>query len=430
MSGPKTSRYTLTAEQQRILAEQRELERRKAVAFESIKQNKDKLVEIGSLFSSEKQISNELLNRTGSDNGFANKLRELDAILVTAAQVPESIDNKDVSTLENIASSTLESCKKAEIIVKDLSKIAAQNEVVLRLKLNYTVAQGFVTSFADIEKQKNDSIEAVKEKAVLELVELKKNICLTDELIAEINDTVNELDKIDTETFIKNYIALTVSPLVKRCKRFIDEYKACYEEFEELYAEYITLCDLYFYVAQEFTCCNESIEVLKSEIERIRTTADVDDEQAYISECLDEVMEEMGYSVIGSREVTKKNGKHFRNELYTYGEGTAVNVTYSSDGKIAMELGGIDTTDRLPDAQETSVLCESMECFCDDFKEIEKRLLAKGVILASRISMLPPSAEYAQIINTTDYQISGKVDKLQAKKKRQNIKTERKQSTL
>lgn len=430
MSGPKTSRYTLTAEQQRILAEQREIERRKAVALESIKQNKDKLVKMSSLFSSEKQISNELLNRTGSDNGFANKLRELDAVLATAVRATEGIDDKDVSILENIAISTVENYKKAENIVKDLYKVAAQNEVVLRLKLNDTVSQGFVTSFADIEKQKGDSIETVKEKAVVELIELKKNICLTDELIAEINDAVNKLDKIDNETFIKNYIALTVSPLVKRCKCFIDEYKMCYEEFEELYAEYIALCDLYFYVAQEFICCNESIEVLKSEIERIKTTADVDDEQAYISECLDEVMEEMGYSVIGSREVTKKNGKHFRNELYTYGEGTAVNVTYSSDGKIAMELGGVDTTDRLPDAQETSVLCESMECFCDDFKEIEKRLLAKGVILASRISMLPPSAEYAQIINTTDYQMSGNVDKLQAKKKRQNMKTERKQSTL
>ena len=73
MSGPKTSRYTLTAEQQRILAEQREIERKKAVALESIKQNKDKLVKMSSLFSSEKQISNELLNRTGSDNGFANQ---------------------------------------------------------------------------------------------------------------------------------------------------------------------------------------------------------------------------------------------------------------------------------------------------------------------------------------------------------------------
>ena len=129
-------------------------------------------------------------------------------------------------------------------------------------------------------------------------------------------------------------------------------------------------------------------------------------------------MEEMGYTVIGSREVTKKNGKHFRNELYTYGEGTAVNVTYSSDGKIAMELGGVDATDRLPNDHETVVLCESMEQFCDDFKEIEKRLFAKGIVLADRISLLSPSAEYAQIINTTDYNMTEKAETLQTKKQR------------
>ena len=136
------------------------------------------------------------------------------------------------------------------------------------------------------------------------------------------------------------------------------------------------------------------------------------------SEKLCGMMEEMGYTVIGSREVTKKNGKRFRNELYTYGEGTAVNVTYSSDGKIAMELGGIDATDRLPDSHETAVLCESMENFCEDFKEIEKRLLAKGVVLADRISLLPPSAEYAQIINTADYRMTEKAETLQTKKQR------------
>lgn len=37
MSGPKTSRYTLTPEQRRILAEQRKIERRKAGAIEYTK---------------------------------------------------------------------------------------------------------------------------------------------------------------------------------------------------------------------------------------------------------------------------------------------------------------------------------------------------------------------------------------------------------
>ena len=129
----------------------------------------------------------------------------------------------------------------------------------------------------------------------------------------------------------------------------------------------------------------------------------------------------MGYAVLGSREFTKKNGRHFRNELYTYGDGTAVNVTYSSDGRIAMELGGVDTADRLPDERETSLLCDSMERFCDDFKEIEERLLVKGVVLKERLSLLPPSPEYAQIINVSDYETKREAETIQAQKQRKTM---------
>ena len=83
-----------------------------------------------------------------------------------------------------------------------------------------------------------------------------------------------------------------------------------------------------------------------------------------------------------------------------------------------MELGGLDTTDRLPDAHETARLVGSMERFCSDFPEIERRLAARGVVLAQRISMLPVSPEYAQIINTTDYEMTAKAETLQAKKQR------------
>ena len=83
-----------------------------------------------------------------------------------------------------------------------------------------------------------------------------------------------------------------------------------------------------------------------------------------------------------------------------------------------MELGGIDTSDRLPDDRETSLLCDSMERFCGDFKEIEKRLLAKGVILAERISLLPPGEEYAQIINISDYETKGEAQMLRAERRR------------
>lgn len=418
MSGPKSSRYTLTPEQRRILAEQRAIERRKSVASENIRRNNKRLLQIGSMFSSAKDVSGELLSRCGNDGGFASKLLELENVIAPIAPIISKMNNDDVNSLENTSKEVAASLAKAEKIATELSVISAKNEMALHASLSADIDKGFRTSFADIQTVSQTTISESKSKIRSQLIEMKNNQNLPKEIVGELDATLSKIDSIDNETFLKNYSSVTVSPLLKRCRQYLNEYEACNEEFEKLYAEYIALCDLYFYVAQEYPCCNTSIEDLKTEIKRIKDTVDADDEQAYISDCLDEAMEEMGYTVIGSREVTKKNGKHFRNELYTYGEGTAVNVTYSSDGKIAMELGGIDATDRLPDDHETSVLCESMEQFCDDFKEIEKRLLAKGVVLANRISLLPPSAEYAQIINIGDYQMTEKAEKLQAKKQR------------
>lgn len=418
MSGPKSSRYTLTPEQRRILAEQRAIERRKSVALENIRRNNKRLLQIGSMFSSAKGVSGELLSRCGNDGGFSSILLELENVIAPIAPIIAKTNNDDVNSLESTSKEVAASLVKAEKIASELSAISAKNEIGLHTSLSADIDKGFSTSFADIQNVSQTTISESKSKIRSQLIELKNIPNLLKELVGELDATLSKIDSIDNEAFLKNYSSVTVSPLLKRCRQYLNEYEACHEQFEILYAEYIALCDMYFYVAQEYPCCNASIELLKAEIKRIKDTVDADDEQAYISDCLDEVMEEMGYTVIGSREVTKKNGKHFRNELYTYGEGTAVNVTYSSDGKIAMELGGIDATDRLPNDHETSVLCESMEHFCDDFKEIEKRLLAKGVVLADRISLLPPSAEYAQIINTTDYNMTEKAETLQTKKQR------------
>jgi len=421
MSGPKTSRYTLTPEQRRILAEQRKIERRKAVASESIKRNSKRLVQIGNMFSSERQVSAEILSRIGNDGGFVKKIEELEAAWTSTAQVASKINTDDVDSLESTAKMVSESLVKAEKTAAELSAIAKQNELKLQNNLNDAIDQGFSTSFAEIRNTDMVSLDENRDAIRAQLLKMKSATILPFELKADLESALNGLDIIQDERFLKNYSSLTASPLLKRCRQYLYEYENCHEEFESLYAEYLALCNLQYYVPQEYSCSIDSIEILKSEIRRIEASTEENDEQAYISECLDEVMEEMGYSVLGSRKVSKKNGKHFRNELYTYGEGTAVNVTYSSDGRIAMELGGIDSTDRLPDEQETSVLCDSMEQFCTDFKEIEKRLLAKGVILADRISMLPPGAEYAQIINTSDYEMSGKTESIHTRKQQKTI---------
>lgn len=417
MSGPKTSRYTLTPEQRRILVEQRKIERRKAVASENIKRNSKRLMQMGVMFTSDKQVAAELMQRLGNDGGFTKAIDELQNIIALVTPMVNRTNNDNVDELERTSKSVDEVLLKAEKITQELTRIAVKNENELKGTLQTEIDKGFSTSFADIEPTK-PPVDDKKEEYRLQLLQMKKNGILPVSLRNEIEIVLGNLDEISDLAFIRNFVALSVTPVIKKCKNYISEYEECHVEFEKLYLEYIALCDLYYYVAQEYVCSKVAIETLRTEIKRIKEAVAEDDEQTYISECLDEVMEEMGYSVIGSREVTKKNGKHFRNELYTYGEGTAVNVTYSSDGRIAMELGGIDSFDRLPNEHETERLCDSMEQFCTDFKEIEKKLLAKGVVLAERISLLPPNAEYAQIINIADYEMTAEAEKLQTKKQR------------
>lgn len=150
------------------------------------------------------------------------------------------------------------------------------------------------------------------------------------------------------------------------------------------------------------------------------------DEQEYISRTIDEVMLEMGYDLIGDRTVTKRSGRQFHSELFTFSEGTAVNITRSSSGQITMELAGLDSSDRQPTDDESDVLCAEMESFCGAFSEFEKRLAKKGVI-SKHISILPPTSEYAQIINVNDYELSGNADytELKANKKTGTEKAKR-----
>ncbi|MBD5497256.1 MAG: hypothetical protein HDR11_05750 [Lachnospiraceae bacterium] len=394
------------------------MEQRKAVASENIQRNHKRLLQLGNMFSSEKQVSAELIKRVRNDGGFSKKMNELELLITPIAPMIAGTDNNDVSALEKTAEAVSECVARADKIVRELSDIAVQNEMRLRELLDAAIDRGFSESFADVRPAAQTFVGDTKRKMREQLLQMKKKSVLPTEMTEEIGNVLSRIDEIQDEDFLKNFLALTVSPLIKECGRFLAEYEECHEEFEKLYSEYIALCELYCYIAQEYSCDAVSIQSLKTEIQRIKETSAKEDEQAYISECMDEVMEEMGYTVLGRREVTKKSGRHFHNKLYTYGEGTAVNVTYSSDGKIAMELGGIDVADRLPDERETALLCDSMERFCDDFNEMEKRLLAKGVIPADRISMLPPSAEYAQIINTSDYEMKGEVEKFKVRKQR------------
>ena len=279
----------------------------------------------------------------------------------------------------------------------------------------------------DGDKAPDTDLSKKKDETHKLLSELLNDGPYPDDLAAEIKNAVSSLEKIADMNYLNNFCSITVSMLIKKADEAKKKEKQRRAEFEELLARYESLCEMAEEKAKPFPYSDESFTALSSEIERLEMLLVRIQEQTYISECVDEVMADMGYDLIGSREVRKKSGKRFRSELFTFNEGTAVNVTFSSDGHISMELGGLARTDRIPSEEEAEILTHDMESFCGEFAEFEKRMLAKGIVVGKRISISPPTAEHASIINVSDYNISDstQISEINAPAKRHKQKTKK-----
>ena len=279
-----------------------------------------------------------------------------------------------------------------------------------------------VTSFDfDVPDDAPDtSFEDKKSALRKELSELLKDESLSKEILLEVRQALSSLQKISDIEYLKTFDSVTVMGLFKKIDSFKHEQEQKVEAFGELLARYQALCSMAGEEPKSYSYSEESVSELATEIEHLELTLVKQQEQAYIAESVDEVMAEMGYDLIGSREVRKRSGKRFRNELFSFNEGTAVNVTFSPDGQISMELGGLAREDRIPSSEETEVLTRDMETFCGEFAEFERRLRAKGIIVGDRVALSPPTAEYAAIINVNDYDIaeSTQISVMNAREKR------------
>lgn len=394
MSGPKTSEYTVTAEVRRRLLEQAKLEQqrqlekqrlaeRKRRKLAELKEIKSLLVQISALPNTLEEICNIARiqkDMYGGDSQFLHKVELLKRDITVEVEKNSNLD----LTLERLLE-----IKKHLLIVKesyasriyDLKNEGARIRKELSDNLEKDIDNGFNIN---IQKYEENILEQVQESQVdfsLELMNKKHELLALSEncsgiLKSKISNAIKCLEEIHDYAFFQNFKNITVSRIKKEYEKEQLQLQRRFIE-EQLYQK----------------------------------------EQTYIADTIDEVMEEMGYDLIGSREVTKKSGKRFHDELYTFSEGTAVNIRYDNQGKIAMELGGIDSTDRLPSSSEASRLEDEMIAFCDKFTEFEKRLAARGIVCKNRVSHLPPKAEYAQIINTSDYNIKTDVETFKAERR-------------
>lgn len=415
MSGPKTSRYTLTAAQRRALQEQRRRELEEQRRRERISKAKSKLALLSAKTYGLSNITEEALDqarllneRTGSDNGFAvlkNQLSENTGNLV--ASIEKANESDSVELLE-------QAVREAQQAFDDLSKLRgkldgliSKNKQQLHKDIMNSLDSVADVDFSKIQSPAERQLEQRKDEIANNLSNLLSPIH-NDELHDSIEKALKHLDEIDNPDFLSNFNAMTVAPLEKKCREYTALRQQIGDEYDDLMIRYTVLCKEQKIIPQNIAFERSAVEKLDSLITELEKAADSADEQSYISRCIDEVMEDMGYKLVGNRSVTKKSGRHFRNELYSFSEGTAVNVTYSDNGNITMELGGVDTKDRMPDTLETERLTEDMGSFCGQYREFERRLAEKGVV-SNHISLLPPEPVYAQVINVSDYDMTDNI---------------------
>lgn len=428
MSGPKISVYELSGWGKKIVFGQMRCEQQSVLCAQQIQE----LIHQALAYSGELQKQMSLLDiferRGESTSGQREELLKLLKRLETETdQVRSTLraNMPQISVKYRITEEALEEKKQ------DLAKLRALRKQIQKLRedideavgnandagsvvsesIQHSIAEdlgGYVSFDLSPEDDIPDtSFEDSKAGLQIELTVLLRDPELSPEIIAEIKKAIISLDKIHQIEYLHSFDSVTVKNIFKKIDAYKHELEKKQAEFNEAYSRYKMLCSMAKETAATFEYSEEAFTEMEEEIERLEIAIVRMQEQDYVSECVDQVMTEMGYDLIGSREVVKKKtGKRFRNELFTFNEGTAVNVTYSSDGQISMELGGIAREDRIPSPEETEMLTQDMQTFCGEFAEFERRLKAKGVVINRRIALSPPSAEYAAIINVSDYDVS------------------------
>ena len=435
MSSYIYGRYVLSATEEAALRRAREEqlrreaeERKKRALLDEIRSIKEKYRYSDDIFSEASRSAKELAALFGTDDGWKELKEQFES---TQRELERAVSKATMEMTSDVLQTIKEQCNsisaRSVSLKRSLEKKAGTVEESFRAKSGEKIADAFqrdisfhVESRADKRKREQEEAEnACAEENLKRLFSLK-NLEVSAELEEKITASIAAVADVLCDA--KTYREIGVIPLEKECREYLEKQSRYKERYAELYPDYQALCEYLGEEAEQFTATKVCMEQLEKETERLGELAAQADRNAYISRNIDEVMEELGYPVIGHREVQKKSGKRYSAELFRFEDGTAVNVTRTPDGSVSMEIGALDTEDRTPGEHEAEELCPVMEHFCDRYKEIEKKLAERGILIGGEGKVLPPTREYAQVINASEYETIETAGETERKKQHSAVK--------
>lgn len=123
-------------------------------------------------------------------------------------------------------------------------------------------------------------------------------------------------------------------------------------------------------------------------------------ERAEIAHAVDATMAAMGYSLIGSKDASAEGTV----KLYSFSNGTGIQVIHRADGIIRMKVVGLATPGHALDAADQAYLLTQQQDFCNAYESIVDALDKQGIRqVKGTVRALPPSAQFSQCVDVLEY---------------------------
>ena len=337
----------------------------------------------------------------------------------------QSVRGKSVAQLTAIARSCAAKAANMKTQVRRLTLVREDLEAAIKEEVfRDGIRTSFYIPFANLHNRVG--AEKIIEK-INDALRGVSSLILSDALLEQLHSLKAKASEITDASYLSNFYQLVICPFVDACTQYDGFYNAHFAEFEEYKTTYEILCSELGLVPQQMAFSAEAITFYQAQTVVLQEILINRHARELVMKTVNEVMAEMGYDMVASRDVTKKNGKQYHDELYIYGEGTAISVVHSSDGQLTMEIGGLDYGDRAPTEEEAKNMSAQMQTFCVDYATIAEELKKRGLDVRT-VTMLPPDAQYATIINLEDYEVTGSVKTIQEvdKEEEQATKTDKK----
>lgn len=385
MSGPKYSDYVL--ERQRLLQIKAQLEAElEASKCNQIKEQINDCLEKSNLFFSDIDISKFENNIATADeimqsNVVSKELKKLIADLKNEIAKSYSL-NGNSELLVSALNSYENRLKRAKNLLSRINELMRE----LNAQYNQQRQENLETEYTNTEWDTPSPISNLSDT----LVEAYSGI------IEQLIDCENfEQEKAKYDEIMQNHL-IDDNSKIKQMKMRFEAYlvekqsDTNNEKILKLRSDFVSLSNLIYGECIEVP---DDVDELQKEIAEMLVEAQNQKVGEYVAECIDKVMQELGYDVVGSEVLSaqKMTKQHF-----DYSPNSAITVASSESGAMMLEVVGKKNEDGSNGS--TAAVKSDMERFCPDFQKIKQGLQQYGVSLADK-KLCPPDEKYVRFVD-------------------------------